>query len=141
MPDLPAKFQLNKQATSEGRRENAHQRGYTRQWNKSVKLFRTYYPECEWCQELGDSVPMHAVDHIIPHHGNDVLFNDPENRQSLCETHHSLKTLGEGRGELVFVCQRQREYIVELNRSIGSHYKILETVKDHDGGTSGNTCS
>jgi len=33
-----------------------------------------------------------VVDHIIPHKGNQKLFWDPQNWQTLCKAHHDEKT-------------------------------------------------
>lgn len=33
-----------------------------------------------------------VVDHIIPHRGNEELFYDEENLQTLCAFHHRIKT-------------------------------------------------
>jgi 5-methylcytosine-specific restriction protein A len=35
------------------------------------------------------------VDHIKPHRGDNVLFWDQSNWQSLCHRHHSVKTRNE----------------------------------------------
>jgi len=42
------------------------------------------------------------VDHIIPHRGDPLLMADPQNLQTLCETHHGRKTARESwaKGEL-----------------------------------------
>ena len=42
------------------------------------------------CQQLGIAPPpAHVVDHIMPHRGDQALFWDKTNWQSLCFTHHS----------------------------------------------------
>ena len=39
------------------------------------------------------------ADHIKPHHGNEALFYDPDNLQSLCaQCHGSAKALKEHKG-------------------------------------------
>jgi 5-methylcytosine-specific restriction enzyme A len=39
------------------------------------------------------------VDHIIPHKGNQKLFWDTKNWQSLCEMHHNRKTMTQDMGK------------------------------------------
>jgi 5-methylcytosine-specific restriction protein A len=39
--------------------------------------------------------PATVVDHIVPHRGNQKLFWDRKNWQSLCKTHHDRKTAQE----------------------------------------------
>lgn len=92
MPNMPPKFRLNEAATHELRRENSHQRGYTRNWAKRRKIYLTSNPLCVLCQKEGYTVPATVVDHVIPHRGNIELFNNEENWQALCKTCHDLKT-------------------------------------------------
>lgn len=46
-------------------------------------------PLCERCQAKGRITPATVVDHIAPHHGDEALFFDAENLQSLCDMHHN----------------------------------------------------
>ena len=46
-------------------------------------------PICRMCYALGRVTVATIVDHIKPHRGNQVLFFDITNTQSLCDTHHS----------------------------------------------------
>jgi 5-methylcytosine-specific restriction enzyme A len=41
------------------------------------------------CLRAGIVEPAFAVDHIVPHKGDQVLFWDQSNWQSLCRTHHN----------------------------------------------------
>ena len=50
------------------------------------------------CQREGKIKSANEVDHIIPHKGNMELFWDEDNWQSLCKSHHSMKTASEMRG-------------------------------------------
>lgn len=45
------------------------------------------------CFEQGKTTAATCTDHIIPHKGNDDLFWDPRNRQSLCQTCNTLKAI------------------------------------------------
>ena len=67
-------------------------RGYGSAWQKARKKFLTAHPLCVMCQQEGKYVKATVVDHIIPHRGDQKLFWDTSNWQSLCEHHHNLKT-------------------------------------------------
>ena len=45
-------------------------------------------PLCVMCMQLGMIVSAAVVDHIVMHKGNDHLFSDPDNLQSLCKRCH-----------------------------------------------------
>lgn len=45
-------------------------------------------PCCKYCDELGHVVAATVVDHIKPHKGDEILFFNPKNLQSLCKQHH-----------------------------------------------------
>jgi len=76
----------------EHKRGTATQRGYTYRWNKARILFLNQYPLCTMCNE-----PATVVDHIIPHKGNEQLFWDELNWQSLCTKCHNRKTMKENK--------------------------------------------
>lgn len=63
---------------------------YGRRWRKARYLFLLEHTDCEEC---GDSA--NEVDHIIPHRGNNELFWDKTNWQTLCKSCHSKKTTDE----------------------------------------------
>ena len=46
-------------------------------------------PLCVMCTAQGRVTAAQVVDHITPHKGNEELFWDESNWQSLCATHHS----------------------------------------------------
>ena len=54
-------------------------------------------PFCVKCYEEGHITMATVVDHIIPHRGDQKLFWDRGNWQSLCEHHHNVKTMTEDR--------------------------------------------
>lgn len=62
------------------------------------------HPLCRLCEEQGKVTPATVVDHIIPHKGDQALFWDTTNWQSLCKTCHDTKTAREdgafGRGKV-----------------------------------------
>jgi 5-methylcytosine-specific restriction enzyme A len=58
-------------------------------------------PFCKYCTDFGIDSPATVVDHIKPHRGDETLFFDPENLQSLCKTcHDSAKQRFEKSGSL-----------------------------------------
>lgn len=76
-------------------RRSAHARGYTKRWARTSKAFLTCYPLCgmrpdakrpvmSQCFLEGRDTPATQTDHVIPHHGNALLFWDHDNLQALC---------------------------------------------------------
>lgn len=82
----------------EKRRGSAHSRGYTKAWQKASKAFLRKNPLCVLCRKAGYVTPAELVDHIVPHNGNQELFWDVNNWQSLCWKCHSSKTAREDGG-------------------------------------------
>lgn len=52
-------------------------------------------PTCRECRAERRVSAATDVDHVIPHKGSIALFMDYENTQSLCHSHHSIKTVKE----------------------------------------------
>ena len=88
-------------------RGTAKERGYDRRWDARAKRFKAKYPLCgdrpdgqvpvmsECWQEQPKRRPTlaYAVDHVIPHRGNEQLrWDEQGNWQSLCASCHSKKT-------------------------------------------------
>ena len=84
------------------------QRGYGYAWQKARAGYLAKHPFCVYCMrdlgivdcnaadvilicaERGVSAPYASlVDHRIPHRGDQALFWDKSNWQSMCTTHHS----------------------------------------------------
>lgn len=75
-----------------------HKRMYNRSWwKRASKQYRKENPRCEVCLENGKATLATQVDHIRPHDGNDDLFADVDNWQSICDECHGIKTRSEGR--------------------------------------------
>ncbi|KZL93955.1 HNH endonuclease [Clostridium magnum DSM 2767] len=68
---------------------------YNSRWYKLRKQFLLKHPLCEECKREGIVTAAEVVDHIIPHKGNEELFWDESNWQSLCKHHHDVKTAKE----------------------------------------------
>jgi hypothetical protein len=60
----------------------------TQRWRNRSKHQLRAFPLCKMCLDKGVVVPATVSDHVIPHHGDEVLFWFGE-LQSLCAHHHS----------------------------------------------------
>ncbi len=88
--------------------QSSTKRGYGYRWQKARSEHLRAHPFCVYClRELGIEaktvadtivecaargliVPYgNVVDHVRPHRGDQALFWDPSNWQTLCATHHS----------------------------------------------------
>ncbi len=67
----------------------ANERGYNYKWQQARIKFLREHPFCAHCWENGLSVPSTVVDHIIPHRGDQRLFWDQKNWNSLCALCHN----------------------------------------------------
>ena len=87
-----------RQTLSERYRGSRHERGYTSQWTRERNRYLNKHPLCVECQQEGQVTAATVVDHKIPHRGNQELFWDRSNWQSLCKPHHDRKTAREDGG-------------------------------------------
>src|SRR5688572_14863534 len=62
---------------------------YGRPWRRIRDAWLAEHPLCVYCQAEGRVEVAREVDHIIPHKGDDILYRDRNNLQSLCTRHHS----------------------------------------------------
>lgn len=69
--------------------QTSSQRGYGYKWQKAREGFLRSHPLCIRCQAEGRVEAATVVDHRVPHRGDQALFWDRSNWQSLCTTHHS----------------------------------------------------
>jgi len=92
----PHQKHVNKQY--EATRETATARGYDSRWRKARLMYLRRHPLCVECKNEDRLSPGTTVDHIVPHKGNQTLFWDENNWQSLCATHHNVKTAKEDGG-------------------------------------------
>jgi len=74
------------------KRASAHQRGYSRAWQKASKGYLRKHPLCAECWLQGRVVEATVVDHKQPHRGDKRLFWLSSNWQSLCKKCHDAKT-------------------------------------------------
>jgi 5-methylcytosine-specific restriction protein A len=71
------------------RRGSFRQRGYDARWDKARAAYLRQHPMCVMCERAGRQVPATVVDHIRAHRGDQRLFWDEANWQSLCLPHHN----------------------------------------------------
>jgi 5-methylcytosine-specific restriction protein A len=78
-------------------RVSAFKRGYSKRWDRAAKAFRVRYPLCgmrpggqppvmSQCYLEGRDTAAQQTDHVVPHRGDQQLFWDQANWQSLCAT-------------------------------------------------------
>lgn len=65
-----------------------HHHLYGHQWRKARAVHLSAHPLCRMHEQLGQTVAASVVDHIAPHRGDQALFWDRENWQSLCKQCH-----------------------------------------------------
>lgn len=70
------------------------ERGYDARWRKAKTEYLEQHPHCvdPDKRHVGVIVSATDVDHVIPHRGDERLFWDKENWQSLCHSCSSFKT-------------------------------------------------
>ncbi len=73
-----------------------------RKWHKLRRRHLSEHPLCVLCQRLKRVTVATVVDHIEPHRGNEVLFWNPGNLQSLCPHCHSSVKQAEERGGVAY---------------------------------------
>jgi 5-methylcytosine-specific restriction protein A len=86
------------QQQSDAKRGSASSRGYNHKWRKARITFLKRSPLCAECEREGIVCAATVVDHIKAHKGDQVLFWDTSNWQSLCKQHHDRKTAIEDGG-------------------------------------------
>jgi 5-methylcytosine-specific restriction protein A len=73
-----------RKARHDARRPSARERGYTKEWEHARAEFLACHPSCSFC-----NAPATVVDHKTPHRGNQRLFWDRANWQTLCLPCHN----------------------------------------------------
>ena len=99
MPNAPRYYRPYPATTvtrqrSRDTRATAPERGYDGAWRKLRNWYASQHPVCEWprCTQ-----PMGIVDHILPVDERPDLRLVAENLQSLCRSHHAVKTAEDAR--------------------------------------------
>lgn len=84
-------------------RASAAGRGYGEAWRKARKGYLQSHPHCVMCAKQARRVDAVVVDHIKPHKGDQSLFWDKANWQSLCKPHHDSTKQMQENGRAVSV--------------------------------------
>ena len=69
-----------------------------RRWRNGRQKHLREHPLCVMCQSIGKLTIATVVDHRAPHRGDEALFFDESNWQSMCVQHHNEKTAAEDGG-------------------------------------------
>ena len=74
-----------------GDKRGSTERGYGYAWQQARLRFLQAHPLCVMCQDMNPPrvTAAEVVDHIIPHKGDQELFWNESNWQSLCFSHHN----------------------------------------------------
>lgn len=88
---------------SEDRKTSA-QRGYGSRWQKARATFLRSNPLCVDHLKRGHVVAATVVDHVLPHKGDQALFWDSGNWQSLCKLCHDSHKQRLEKGGVVVGC-------------------------------------
>lgn len=69
---------------------SSSERGYTWAWHKARNAYLAEHPLCVMCLAMKPSrvTAANVVNHKIPHRGDQELFWDESNWESLCKRHH-----------------------------------------------------
>lgn len=113
----PERLQVMQPGSWRTSSQTSTQRGYGYRWQKARAVHLEQHPFCVYCmREAGIvatsieaviiecaaravAVPYASVvDHKVPHRGDERLFWDRSNWQSLCATHHSSEKQREEQG-------------------------------------------
>ena len=74
----------------------------TKHWRRLRYYQLLKHPLCALCLPIGIMTPAKIVDHVTPHKGNEILFYNADNLQSLCkQCHDKAKATIERKGYLI----------------------------------------
>lgn len=65
------------------------ERGYDSAWQRARVEHLKLFPYCKKCAEQGVTKLGDTVDHRVPHRGDQKLFWDRSNWDTICRSHHS----------------------------------------------------
>lgn len=74
-------------------------RGYGYRWQQARVLHLSAHPLCAMCEAAGRVTAASVVDHIKPHKGDESLFWNRGNWQSLCKPCHDSDKRAEEAGK------------------------------------------
>lgn len=85
-------------------RRKTAERGYGAAWRKAREDYLRSHPLCVMCRDQNLLTGATVVDHKVPHKGDQTLFWDQDNWQSLCKPHHDGAKQSEERSGRVPGC-------------------------------------
>lgn len=98
----PGSWRTDKQTSTQrgyGYRWQQYRNGWLRRHSLCGDRLNERSPQHSQCARDGRAVPGTDVDHIIPHRGDQSLFWDETNHQTLCSTcHKTIKAAAEQTG-------------------------------------------
>ena len=83
------RLRMADQAESWRSGKTSAERGYGHKWQQAREAYLRENPLCVMCRDDGAVTAATVVDHIEPHKGDQALFWNRRNWQSLCASHHS----------------------------------------------------
>ena len=86
-PKAPRPIKQVSDSWRDGR--SSTQRGYGYKWQKARERFLSLNPLCVYCERNNRVTVATVVDHITPHKGDQAIFWDEGQWQSLCASCHS----------------------------------------------------
>ena len=106
----------------------------SRRWRTARLRHLARSPLCVRCLGVGRSTPATDVDHIRAHENDPVLFWDPTNWQSLCDSCHSKKTAttDKGFGNRKAWPKRPRRWVVCGPPASGKSTWVRERIRKGD---------
>jgi 5-methylcytosine-specific restriction enzyme A len=81
----PACKAAHQRADTARRGDARTERGYDWRWRRYREAYLKRHALCAECQRQGRTTAARVVDHIRPHKGDQALFWEPSNHQSLCD--------------------------------------------------------
>ncbi|MFW2562465.1 HNH endonuclease [Acinetobacter baumannii] len=88
-PRLQAQRTPQKIDSSWRSNKSSTERGYGYRWQKARERFLRLNPLCVYCERNNRVTVATVVDHITPHKGDQTIFWDESQWQSLCASCHS----------------------------------------------------
>lgn len=85
-------------------KQTASQRGYNSRWRKARESYLKSHPLCVLCLQQDKVEAATVVNHKIPHKGDQKLFWDKNNWESVCKTHHDSTIQKQEKRDVVVGC-------------------------------------
>lgn len=89
---VPSRLQTMTPGSWRSGKTGSTARGYGYKWQQAREEHLRLHPLCVMCEAQGRVTVATIVDHRTAHRGDQTLFWDRGNWQSLCKPHHDEKT-------------------------------------------------